>query len=163
MTATKARRTEVVESAPTVDWLRVISIVVAVAGIFVAGYLSWAEITGSETQCLDTGSINCEAVQSSAYSEVLGIPIAVLGLVGYIAILGVLLLEDQISALAAYGRTLIVGLALFGVIFSGYLTLIEATVLEAWCQWCVISAILITILLVLGVVRLNRLLGPLRS
>ncbi len=163
MTATKAKRTEVAESVPAADWLRVVSIIVAVAGILVAGYLSWAEITGNETQCLNTGNINCEAVQSSAYSEVLGIPIAVLGLIGYVAILGVLLLEDQIPFLAAYGRTLIVGLALFGVIFSAYLTLVEATVLEAWCQWCVISAILITILLVLGAIRLNRLLGALRS
>ncbi|WP_162910044.1 vitamin K epoxide reductase family protein [Aggregatilinea lenta] len=163
MTATKAKNTEAVKAASGLDWLRIVSILLAIAGIAVAGYLSWAEVTGNETQCLDTGKINCETVQSSAYSEVLGVPIALLGLAGYIAILGVLLLEDQVPFLAAYGRTLIAGFALFGVLFSVYLTLIEATVLDAWCQWCVISALLITLLLIVGAVRLNQLFSVLRS
>jgi uncharacterized membrane protein len=163
VTATKAKNTEAVTEAPKLDWLRLVAVVLAIAGIAVAGYLSWAEVTGSETQCLDTGKINCETVQSSAYSEVLGVPIALLGLAGYVAILGVLLLEDQIAFLAAYGRTLVVGFALFGVIFSVYLTLIEATVLDAYCQWCLISAALIIVLLVLGSVRLYRLFTALQA
>ena len=163
MTATKAKNTEAVTTASKLDWLRLASILLAIVGIIVAGYLSWAEVTGNETQCVNTGKINCETVQSSAYSEVMGVPIALLGLLGYVAILGVLVLEDQVSFFAAYGRTLVVGFALFGVIFSLYLTLIEATVLDAWCQWCVISATLITVLLVLGGVRLNQLFGALRS
>jgi uncharacterized membrane protein len=133
----------------TVDWLRVIAIGLSVLGILVSGYLSWAEITGNETQCVNTGNIDCEAVQNSAYAKTLGFPVAVLGLLGFVAILGVLVLEDQIPILAEYGRTLVLGLTLFSVMFFVYLTLIEATVLDAWCQWCVAAAI--TMVLLFGI------------
>lgn len=145
------------------DWLRITGIVLCIAGILVAGYLAWAEVTGNETQCADVGKLDCSAVQNSAYAKVFGFPIAVLGLMGYVAILGVMVLEDQIEILATYGRTLNLGFALFGVIFSVYLSLIEATVLDAWCQWCVASAILITALLVIAAYRVYLFLQPLRS
>lgn len=145
------------------DWLRVLAIVLTILGVFVAGYMAWAEVTGNETVCVDTGSIDCAAVQESAYATTLGIPVAVMGLFGYLAILGVLLLEDQVDILAAYGRTLVVAMALFGVMFQTYLTYIEAAVLEKWCQWCVASFVIITALLVVGALRLNAFLKPLRD
>lgn len=145
------------------DGLRVLAIVLAILGIFVAGYMAWAEVTGNETVCANTGSIDCAAVQDSAYATTLGIPVAVMGLFGYIAILGVLMLEDQIDLLAAYGRTLVVAMALFGVMFQVYLTYVEAAVLEKWCQWCVASFVIITLLLIVGAVRLNTFLKPLRD
>jgi len=145
------------------DWLRLASIVLCVLGILVAGYMTWAELTDNETVCVDTGSIDCAAVQDSAYATTLGIPIALLGLLGYTAILGVLVLEDQLEVFAAYGRTLVVGFALFGVIFQTYLTYIEAAVLEKWCQWCVTSYIIITALLIIGAFRLRSFFRPLRS
>lgn len=145
------------------DWLRVLATVLAILGAFVAGYMAWAEVTGNETVCVDTGSIDCAAVQESAYATTLGIPVAVMGLLGYLAILGVLLLEDQVDILAAYGRTLVVAMALFGVMFQTYLTYIEAAVLEKWCQWCVASFVIITAVLVVGAVRLNAFLKPLRD
>lgn len=146
-----------------VDWPRAISIVLCVLGILVAGYLSWAEVTGNETVCADTASIDCSAVQESAYSKIFGFPVAVLGLLGYITILAVLILEDQLLLLAAYGRTLVVGMALFGVMFQTYLMYIEAAVLEKWCQWCIASHVVITVLLVIGAYRLYRFLKPLQS
>ncbi len=139
-----------------------IAVVVAILGIFVAGYMAWAEATGNETVCADTGSIDCAAVQESVYAVTWGIPVAWLGLFGYVAILAVLLLEDQIAFLAAYGRSLVVAMALFGVMFQTYLTYIEANVLERWCQWCVASYVLITALFVLGAYRLYLFLQPLR-
>ncbi|HEX3054482.1 MAG TPA: vitamin K epoxide reductase family protein [Aggregatilineaceae bacterium] len=144
------------------EWERVTMVVLAIVGIFVAGYLSWAEVTGNNTACLNTGAVNCEAVQTSAYSKTLGIPVAVLGLLGYIAILGTVLMEDQLPILAQYGKTLVVVFGLFGVMFSVYLSLIEGTVLDKWCQWCVISAILISILFIIGSVRLWRFMDRLR-
>jgi len=152
-----------VASAMAVDWARALAMVLAILGIFVAGYMAWAEVTGNETVCADTGTIDCAAVQESAYASTLGFPVAVMGLLGYIAILGVLVLEDQIEIFAAYGRTFVVAMALFGVMFQTYLTYVEAAVLEKWCQWCVASFILITALLILGSFRLNAFLKPLRD
>lgn len=152
-------------SAPVLvwDWLRVSMIVLCVAGIFIAGYMAWAEVTGNETVCADTGKIDCAQVQQSAYAKTLGIPMAVLGLLGYMAILGVLVLEDQIMLLAIYGRALVVGMALFGVILQTYLTWIEASVLVAWCQWCVASYIVITVIFLIGSYRMYGLLKSLRQ
>jgi uncharacterized membrane protein len=144
------------------DWLRIISIGLCIFGIFVAGYMSWAELTDNETECSDAGKIDCSAVQNSAYASTYGLPVAVLGLLGYIGILGVLVLEDQIDILATYGRTLIIGMTLFGVVFSIYLSALEATVLDAWCQWCIMSAITILALLVIGGYRLYAFWQPLQ-
>lgn len=144
------------------DRLRVAGLVLCVLGMFVAGYMAWAELTGNETVCADTGKINCEAVQKSAYGETFGIPVALLGLLGYMAMFGALVLEDQIELVAEYGRTAVVGMALFGVMFQTYLTYIEAAVLDRWCQWCVASFILITLILVVGIYRLYQFLQPLR-
>ncbi len=86
-----------------------------------------------------------------------------MGLLGYLAILAVLVLEDQVEFLAAYGRTLVVAMALFGVIFQTYLTYIEASVLEKWCQWCVTSYVVISLLLVIAAYRMYRFLQPLQE
>ncbi len=144
------------------DWPRVILIGLAVIGIAVAGYMAWAELTGNETVCSDVGKIDCAAVQQSAYAKTLGMPVAVLGLLGYVAMLGVLVLEDQVPLLAAYGRTLVVGMALFGVIFQTYLTWIEASVLDAWCQWCVASFVTVTLIFLIGCYRVYTFLQPLQ-
>ena len=136
----KSKQVEITASMSR-DWLHIIAVVLSILGVLVAGYMSWAELTGNETVCANTGSIDCAAVQESAYAQTFGIPVALLGALGYIVILGVLLLEDQVQFLADYGRTLVVGMAL-GVIFQAYLTVIEATVLERWCQWCVASFVI---------------------
>ncbi|MBI5960536.1 MAG: vitamin K epoxide reductase family protein [Chloroflexi bacterium] len=146
----------------TLDWLRLISIVCCVLGILVAGYMAWAEVTGNETMCADTGSIDCQAVQQSAYAETFGIPVAILGLLGYVAMLGVLILEDQVGLFAHYGRTLVAGMSLFGFMFQSYLTYVEADVLGKWCQWCVASYVLITLIFGIAVYRIISFLKPLR-
>lgn len=133
----------------TTDWLRVVAIGLCLVGLAVSGYLAWAEVTGNETQCVDAGKIDCEAVQNSPYSKTLGVPVAVLGLLGNLAILAVLVLEDQLPIVAEYGRTVVLGLTLFSVMFFVYLTLIEATVLDAWCQWCIAAAV--TMVLLFGI------------
>ncbi len=157
----KSKRVEITAEVAR-DWMRIVAVVLSVLGVLVAGYMTWAELTGNETVCANTGTIDCAAVQESAYAKTFGIPVALLGMLGYLMILGVLVLEDQVQILADYGRTLVVGMALFGVIFQVYLTVIEATVLERWCQWCVASFVIITLLLVTGALRLNALLEPLR-
>jgi uncharacterized membrane protein len=156
----KSRR--VTLTAPRPDWLRAVLILLCLAGILTAGYLSWAEAAGKETVCVNRGGINCAVVQQSAYSKTLGFPDAWMGLIGYVAILGVLILEDQVALLAAYGRTLVTGMALFGVMFQSYLAYVEATVLQKWCQWCILSHVLITAIFLISAYRLYAFMKPLR-
>jgi uncharacterized membrane protein len=147
---------------PAWDWLRAVSILLCLVGIATAGYLSWAEAAGKETVCVNKGGINCAVVQQSAYSKTLGFPDAWMGLLGFIAILGVLMLEDQVEFLATYGRTLVVGMALFGAMFQTYLAYVEATVLDKWCQWCILSHVTITLILLVGAYRAYTFMRPLR-
>lgn len=156
-------KTTVAVRKKRIDWLRVAAIMASVAGMFVAGYLTWAELNDTVTVCADVGRIDCGAVQTSPYASTYGLSTALLGLLGYLVILGVLVLEDQISFVAAYGRTAVVGFALFGTVFQTYLTLVEEFVLDAYCQWCVASAVLIVLLLVLGIFRLRSFLQPLQD
>lgn len=145
-----------------VDWMRLAAVALCVLGMLVAGYMTWAELTGNETECADTGKIDCSAVQESAYAKTLGIPVALMGLAGYLAILGVLVLEDQVALFATYGRILVLCMALFGVIFQTYLTVLEASVLDAWCQWCVASYVIITLVFLIGIARFRQFLQPLQ-
>ncbi|MBN1201446.1 MAG: vitamin K epoxide reductase family protein [Anaerolineae bacterium] len=161
MSKTKAR--SMAASDTRRDWWRNVSIGLCIVGILVAGYMAWAELTGNETVCTDMGNIDCAAVQTSAYAKTLGLSVAVLGTLGYVAILGVLVLEDQIDLAATYGRTAIVGMALYGTMFQVYLSVIEETVLDAWCQWCITSFVIIGLLLLIGTFRLYRFLQPLRT
>jgi len=148
MTATQLR---------TVDRLRVTSLIFAGLGALVAGYLTYIKLAHVEAICSGVG--NCEAVNSSAYSQIAGIPIAAFGLAAYLAILAILTWEKRVSWLENYGLLAIFGLALTGTLYSAYLTYVELFVIHAVCPYCVSSAVLITGLLILSVVRLWR--GPL--
>lgn len=105
----------------------------AVLGIGIAGYLTIVHYTGLEAVCTG-GSSGCERVQSSEYSELLGVPVALLGLLGYVAILVSLRTPGEVGVL------LPAGLAICGAAFSGYLQARSIFDIEATCQWCVASA-----------------------
>ena len=129
--------------------------VLCLLGIFVAGYLAWSYLGGTEPYC--GGTESCAEVQNSSYADVAGIPVPVIGLVGYALLLGLSLLRGRLSAeLDFYLPVLSFGAALIGVLYSAYLTYIEAYVLLAWCYWCVASAVIITAIWVLTIVDLRR-------
>jgi uncharacterized membrane protein len=96
-------------------------------------------------------------VNNSLYSQFYGVPVSVIGLAGYLLLLGLALV-----ALWTYDRTqrqvllLNLLLSLGGVGFSVYLTYLEIYVIEALCAWCVASAIIITLLAIVGAVNLCR-------
>jgi uncharacterized membrane protein len=123
-------------------------VVLAVAGIGVAGYLTWVHYADVSPICATGGG--CETVQKSSYSEIGGVPVAILGLGGYVAILAGLLLPGEAT------RLWTAALALVGAGFSAYLTYLELFVIDAICQWCVASAVIMGVLAVLAVVRLIR-------
>jgi uncharacterized membrane protein/glutaredoxin len=116
-------------------------------GLFVAGYLTYVETQSVQAFCGPVG--DCNAVQSSSYARIWGIlPIGVLGAFGYIAILAAWWIgKNRWGWLSAYAPIALYGMALFGTIFSVYLTYLELFVIKAVCIWCISSAIIITLLL----------------
>ena len=119
--------------------------VLSILGILVAGYLSFVELSATEAVCGPVG--DCNAVQQSEYARLFGIlPVGILGLAGYVAILIGWAVQhygpENLKKLAALA---VWGMALFGVIFSIYLTFLEPFVIGATCAWCITSAILITL------------------
>lgn len=139
-----------------------------VLGLGVAGYLAYVETTQVNAICGPVG--DCNTVQQSEYTHLFGvIPIGVLGLLGYLAILLSWLVSrfgsQRIAVLASLA---LLGLTFFGTLFSIYLTFLEPFVIGATCSWCLSSAIIMTILLWLssipGKVAISRLrFGETRS
>jgi uncharacterized membrane protein len=122
--------------------------IIALLGTAIAAYLTYVHYAGIEPICAASGG--CEKVQSSVYADLGGIPVAVLGLVGYVAILASLLVRGEAGVLAGFG------LSVGGFAFSLYLTYREIFTIHAICQWCVASAVLMTVLAVLATIRLVR-------
>jgi uncharacterized membrane protein len=141
----------------TRDWLRWTSLIFSFLGALDATYLSYIKLAHVQALCRGVG--DCETVNSSVYSEIYGIPIAILGLAAYVSMAALLMLEPRLPALQDYGPLAVFGLALTGTLYSAYLTYVELFVIHAVCPYCVTSALLISGVLVLAVVRLVR--GPL--
>lgn len=120
----------------------------ALAGLAIAIYLTYVHYAGLKPLCLSSGG--CETVQSSSYAKLAGVPVALLGLIGYALILLSLLVPGEA------GRATGVLLALAGFGFSLYLTYRELFTIKAICQWCVASAVLMTLLAAATAVRLLR-------
>jgi uncharacterized membrane protein len=128
--------------------LRRAGVVLAVLGIAIAGYLVYVHYAGIAPIC--NIAHGCEKVQSSKYAELAGIPVALLGLIGYVGILAALLAPGETARLAA------AAIALVGFGFSAWLTYLELARIDAICQWCVASAVLMTLLAGLTTARLVR-------
>jgi uncharacterized membrane protein/thiol-disulfide isomerase/thioredoxin len=125
--------------------------VLCVLGIGVAGYLAFVEITQVSAICGPVG--DCNTVQQSEYARLFGIlPIGILGLVGYIAILIAWLINHlAIGRLADLATLSLLIITSLGTIFSIYLTFLEPFIIGATCVWCLTSAVLITVLMLISV------------
>ena len=130
-------------SAPRV--LRIACGAVALIGLGIAAYLTIVHYAGGEPVCAIAHG--CAVVQQSDYAELAGVPVALLGLVGYVGILGSLARDGE----AWRSATAFLSLAGFG--FSAWLTYVEIAKLDAICIWCVGSAVCMTVLAVLSVAR----------
>jgi uncharacterized membrane protein len=130
--------------------LRIAVAALALAGLGVAGYLTWVHYGDLEPICAG-GSGGCERVQTSDYAELAGVPVALLGVIGYGAILGSLALPGDAGRFAG------ALLALSGFGFSAWLTYVELFEIDAICQWCVASAVIMT---ALAVVTSLRVVAP---
>jgi uncharacterized membrane protein len=133
--------------------LRIAMTVLTVLGVGLASYLTYIHYAGIKPLCGTNGG-GCEIVQTSQYSMLAGVPVALIGLLGYVAILGSLLVpESETSRLATVVFTVV------GFGFSGYLTYRELFSIHHICEYCVSSAGLITVLMGLAVWRFLRT-GP---
>jgi len=132
------------------NWYKWSIPIAVLGGLVVAGYLTFIESTGAPVMCGPTGG--CEQVQGSKYSILFGIlPIGVLGLMGYLAILaGWLAWQFGPPSLRKVAVLSIWGMCIFGVLFSIYLTFLEPFVIGATCMWCISSAVLMIILLLVS-------------
>ena len=117
--------------------LRIGIAVLACIGLAIATYLTVVRLQGDSPTCVVGGS--CAAVQSSAYAELAGIPVPVLGLMGY----GALLLSAALTGVPGRLLGLLAGIVGFG--FSMWLTYVELWVIDAICTWCVTSAAVVTV------------------
>lgn len=118
----------------------------AVLGLADAIYLTYVHYAGIKPAC--TAGQSCLKVQTSQWSHVGGVPVALIGLIGYIGIVGSLLWRDrEETRLATLGMTLI------GFGFSAYLTYRELFSIHAVCEWCAGSAVILTLLLIGSIVR----------
>lgn len=138
---------------------RMVLALLALAGLFVSGYLLLAYLGfGGPIACGESGG--CAAVQASRYAWFLGVPVPLWGVLGYAALLGVALagLQPTLS-----GRTwlagALLGMAIAAFAFSAYLTALEAWVIRAWCRWCVASALLATAIFLAALPEIRRLRG----
>lgn len=145
-----ARGPQGVSSRRLPTWSEFATPLLAVAGLGVALYLSYVELQAVPAVCGPVG--DCNAVQSSPYAKLFGIlPVGVLGAGGYLAILAAWLWgRFRSDQLAAYAPLALFGMALFGTLFSAYLTYIEVFVLRAVCIWCLTSAVIVTLVMLLS-------------
>ena len=141
-------------------WLSRETAVVALLGLVVAAYLAYTKLANNQLYCAGLG--DCETVNASAYSQLLGVPVSLFGGASYLAVLGLSLsrafLDDDWAFLATLG---VLVLTIAGTIFSVFLTYLEFFVLSAICPWCLTSAGLTLILLVLSVASVRRQLQAL--
>ncbi|HKG93241.1 MAG TPA: vitamin K epoxide reductase family protein [Gemmatimonadaceae bacterium] len=125
----------------------------ALTGVFVSLYLTLYKLGVIGHMACSVGS--CETVQLSEWATLAGVPVAAWGVSFYIATLAVTMLgvQDRWSDSPRISQLLAL-MSGSGVLFSAYLTYLEAFVINAWCQWCVVSAIIVTVIFALSVLDL---------
>jgi len=126
---------------------------VAAAGIALASYLTYVHYHPGALICPTSGG-GCETVQHSKYAELVGIPVAILGLAFWIVALVLVLWDSELA------RTLVVALAVSGMAFSVYLVVLQLFVIDATCTWCMLNDLVLSpLFLVLALARLWTTVG----
>lgn len=134
--------------------LKQIITALAVIGLLVSIYMTIYKLTDNESMCIGSGG--CSVVNSSRYSEVNGIPVAVLGILGYAAILALLFLEQRPGFFQENGTMMLFGVTLTGFLFTLYLIYVEVALIKAYCPFCLTSQAVMTLIFILSVIRLVR-------
>ena len=126
--------------------LRRAAAIIALLGIAVAAYIAIADASSGSPVCL-AGGHGCETVANSKYSHLAGVNVAAIGIVAYVALFAAAVGRGDAARFASFA------LATVGFGFSLYLTYLELFVIDAVCQWCVASAVLMTALFAINAMR----------
>jgi uncharacterized membrane protein len=137
---------------PAEGTLRGIATFLASFGIGVATYIAIADSGGGAPVCI-AGGHGCQTVAESSYSHLAGVNVAVFGIAGYVLLFGCALLRGDGARMAGFAISLI------GFGFSLYLTYLELFTIEAICQWCIASAVLMTLLFATNTIRMLGYVG----
>jgi len=125
-----------------------------ILGLLVSVYMTIFKITSNENMCI--GSKDCSLVNASRYSEINKIPVAVIGIGGYSALLAILLLERRPGFIKQNGTMLFFALSLVGFFFTAYLIFVEIVLIKAYCPFCITSQVAMTLIFILSVIRLVK-------
>lgn len=131
------------------------SVVIASLGFLDALYLLMIKLTQEPAFCIQ-GIGDCWSVNTSKYSEIIGIPVSLLGAGAYLAIILIQVSTKRTKFLQKYGPLSFFGISLTGTIYSAFLTYLEIWVIRAICPFCVISALFMLILLLLSIQNLRK-------
>ena len=132
--------------------LRQVTIALTIIGLLVSIYMTIYKFTNKDIQAaMCVGSHGCPIVNSSGYSEVNGIPVAVIGVFGYLSILALLYLENKPGFFQDNGSMLLFGVTLVGFLFTVWLIYVEIALLKAYCPFCITSQIAMTLIFALTV------------
>ncbi len=140
-------------------WVNLVIPILSLIGLGASIYLTYIEITHARAVCGPVG--DCNAVQSSPYARLFGfLPVGLLGAIGYVTILATWLWRRyRRDMLARIAGPALFGMALFGTLFSIYLTYLELFVIHAVCIWCLSSAVIITALMLLNLPPITQWLA----
>jgi uncharacterized membrane protein len=140
-------------------FLDLLTPILALIGLGVAGYLAYVETTAVQAVCGPVG--DCNAVQSSPYAKIFGVlPVGLLGFAGYLGILIAWVWSKKASRqLADYAGLIIFTIGFAGTIYSLYLTYLEPFVIKAVCAWCLSSAVIITALMLVNIPAVQKFIS----
>ena len=133
--------------------LTIASLVLAVVGLALSAYLSYVHYNLDALVC---GTGSCELVQTSEYSEMFGIPIAIFGVVMFIVVIAGIILRELRPETADLVSTGILVILLTAILYWIYLTYLEINVIHAICQWCVASSLTTLALFIVEAIRWYR-------
>ena len=131
-----------------------VTVALTIIGLLVSIYMTIYKITSNDNMCV--GSKDCSVVNASKYSEVNGIPVAVVGAIGYTVLLGILWLERKTGFIKDNGSLIFFGISLIGFLFTLWLIYVEVALLKAYCPFCLASQASMTLIFILSVIRVVR-------
>ena len=134
--------------------LRQVTIALTIIGLLVSIYMTIFKLTDNQSMCI--GSKDCGIVNASRYSEVNGIPVAMVGVAGYLSILAIFYLETSPGFFQENGDMLHFGITLIGFLFTVWLIYVEVALLKAYCPFCITSQIAMTLIFILTVIRVIK-------
>ena len=131
--------------------LKQVIIGLSVLGLLDSIYMTIFKLTNNEKMCI--GSHGCNIVNASGYSSIHGIPVALVGVLGYLSILALLFLERRPGMFQTNGTMIQFAVTLTGFLFTVWLIFVEVALIKAYCPFCITSQIVMTIIFILTVIR----------